>query len=204
MLDNFWNLIRWTLSLPVYDLVAGVVRKQRMLSIELLNLQPEERVLIVGAGTGLDLEFLRHCKHVTAIDLTPGMLAILRKRARKLGVQVDARVMDAHKLAFGDATFDAAVLHLIVAVIPDPVRCLQEVERVLRPGGRAVILDKFLRDNQRPGIGRLVLNFFLKIIATSINRRTGDILPATGLQKISDQDVLWNGLFRIILLRKPG
>jgi ubiquinone/menaquinone biosynthesis C-methylase UbiE len=78
--------------------------------------------LIVGAGTGLDLEFLPPGVHVTAIDVTPAMLKQLERRAARTGGSVTARVMDARHLAFPDSSFGAVVMHLILAVMPEPER----------------------------------------------------------------------------------
>jgi ubiquinone/menaquinone biosynthesis C-methylase UbiE len=72
----------------------------RRLSIDRLRLAPGDSVLIVGAGTGLDLDFLPSNVHVTAIDVTPAMLKQLERRAAGAGRSVTARVMDARQLAF--------------------------------------------------------------------------------------------------------
>ena len=79
-------------------------------------------MLIVGAGTGLDLDFLPSNVHVTAIDVTPAMLKHLERRAAGTGRSVTARIMDARQLAFPDSSFDAVVMHLILAVMPEPER----------------------------------------------------------------------------------
>ncbi|TCP15110.1 phosphatidylethanolamine N-methyltransferase /phosphatidyl-N-methylethanolamine N-methyltransferase [Crenobacter luteus] len=196
------NRWRYTLYAPIYDRVAGAFARQRRRAIALLAPQPDERVLIVGAGTGLDLDYLLAQRALTAIDLTPAMVDALAARAAHLGLAVDARVMDAEALAFPDESFDAVVLHLILAVVPDPVACLSEVERVLKPGGRVVVFDKFLPDGARPGLARRLLNLIARLVATDINRRLGDILAATRLTKIHDEDAGFGGFFRIALLRK--
>ena len=81
-----WNRIRYTLWAPFYDLVVGF-GSQRRRSIELLSLQPGDRVLIVGAGTGADLPFLPPGVVGLATDLTPAMLERARPRLR-LGLEV--------------------------------------------------------------------------------------------------------------------
>ena len=78
---------------------------------------------IVGAGTGLDLPLLCPGLQLTAVDLTPAMIRRLTKRAARLELPIDARVMDAHELEFADGSFDVVILHLILAVVPDPVKC---------------------------------------------------------------------------------
>ncbi|MDD4892257.1 MAG: methyltransferase domain-containing protein, partial [Phycisphaerae bacterium] len=174
----------------------------RRRSITLVGLQPCERVLIVGAGTGLDLDSISSGPAITAIDLTAAMLRRLRRRARRKGLSVAAHVMDAQAMTFPDASFDVAILHLILAVVPDPVCCIREVARVLRPGGRAVILDKFLSDDRRMPIFLWLVNPLLRLLGTNATRRLGSILEGTGLQIVHQESAGLGGYFRIVLLRK--
>lgn len=129
---NRWNRLRYTLYAPLYGRVA-TFRRPRRRSIGLLELQPGERVLVDGAGTGADLDFIPTGVEVVATDLTPAMVERIGSRAEQLGLQVDARVMDAHALEFRDASFDAVILHLIVAVVPDPVLVLRETAGCFGP-----------------------------------------------------------------------
>ncbi|MDF2626805.1 MAG: phosphatidylethanolamine N-methyltransferase [Symbiobacteriaceae bacterium] len=177
---NVWNRIRYTLWAPIYDRIAAFPTYRRR-SIELLRPLPGEEVLIVGAGTGADLPHLPPGISLTAIDLTPAMLDRLRERAQALGRPVDARVMDGQALDLPAARFDAVILHLILAVIPDPVACIREVERVLKPGGRAVIFDKFVPDDEAPGLGRRVGNVFANLLFSDITRKLGPIVAHTSL-----------------------
>jgi len=199
---NRWNRMRYTLWAPLYDHLAGVLQSRRRRSVQLLHLQPGESVLIVGAGTGLDLPLLPRGVSVTAVDITPAMVKRLRRRAGALEIPVDARVMDGQALAFPDGAFDAVILHLILAVIPDPYACIREAERVLRPGGRLVILDKFLPDDRSPSLARRVLNGITRILATDINRQVGPILAATRLRIEHQEPAGFGGLFQLLLCRK--
>jgi len=200
---NAWNRIRYSLWSPFYDLVARALRPARRRSIALLDPRPGERILIVGAGTGEDLPLLPEGVQVLATDLTPAMLARARSKARP---GQELRVMDGQALALEDGTFDAVILHLILAVIPDPGRCLREAARVLRPGGRIAVFDKFVPDGAQPSRGRRALNLVTAALFTSITRRLGDILTAAAvpLVVVRDEPVAFGGAFRVIVLRKPG
>jgi ubiquinone/menaquinone biosynthesis C-methylase UbiE len=115
---NAWKRFSYTLWAPIYDrLITPLFTQRRRRSIQLLDPKPGERLLLVGAGTGLDLDFLPPGPQIVATDLTPAMISRLQRRADRLGLSVDAQVMDGQALEFPDASFDAVILHLIVAVI---------------------------------------------------------------------------------------
>jgi phosphatidylethanolamine/phosphatidyl-N-methylethanolamine N-methyltransferase len=195
-----WNRLRYTVWAPIYDRVARF-GPQRRRSVGLLGLRPGERVLIVGAGTGADLPYIPEGVSVLATDLTPAMLSRAASRARP---GVELRVMDGQDLDLPDESFDAVILHLILAVIPDPVACLREASRVLKSGGRMAVFDKFLPDGARPNLPRRIANAATCVLFSDINRRMGEILRASGapLRVDRDEPGLLGGFFRILLLRK--
>lgn len=201
---NSLNRLRYTLYTPIYDLlISKLFRTHRKASIDLLEPQSGEKVLLVGAGTGLDLDFLtRQDLNITAGDITPSMVRKLKHRANKLGIHGNFVMMDGQQLSFKDNTFDKIILHLIVAVIPDPVACLQEAERVLRPGGKIVIFDKFIAPGSRPSLLRRLANRVTSILFSDITRDIDALVRHTDLTKTVDQPAAFGGNFRIILLEK--
>ena len=200
---NTWNRIRYGLYAPLYDVVARRLDRGRRRSIEVLDLQPGERVLIPGCGTGLDFEYIPPGVRVTAGDLAPAMVRKAEARADALDLDTETRVMDAHALDLPDASFDAALLHLVLAVVPDPEAAIHEVARVLRPGGRVGVFDKFLADAAEPSLVRRAASAVANVIATDLNRRLGPLLGASGLVLEREEPVLFGGLFKVALLRKP-
>lgn len=198
-----WSTTRWSLYAPLYDALERPTRSARARSLDLLELRDGERVLVVGCGTGLDLCLLpRRGLDLTGVDASPRMLDRAAARARRLGVEAELRCMDAAHLDFPDAAFDAVVLHLILAVVPDPGAVLRETARVLRPGGRACVFDKFVPGDRRPGLLRRGLDLITRLFATSITRRLGDLARSAGLCVESDEPSLLRGQFRIALLRR--
>jgi ubiquinone/menaquinone biosynthesis C-methylase UbiE len=201
---NTWNRIRYTVYAPGYDRVVRVGR-QRERSIRLLNPRAGDRVLIAGAGTGADLPFLPRGAAITAIDITPAMVRRVRRRAEILGLRVDARVGNVERLDFPAESFDKVILHLILAIVADPVAVIAEVDRVLKPGGRAVVFDKFVADGRRPSWPRRLANPVAWLLATDINRRLGDILQHSSLRPIHRENAWFGGFFTITLVEKqPG
>jgi phosphatidylethanolamine/phosphatidyl-N-methylethanolamine N-methyltransferase len=201
---NRWNRVRYTLYAPFYDLFVRRINRGRRRAHELLAVQPGERVLIVGCGTGLDLELLPRDCAITAVDLTPAMVEKTRARAGALALSVDARVMDASALSFPDASFDCVLLHLILAVVPDPHTTAREAARVLRIGGRASIFDKFLAADRSPSLARRAVNVVTNVVATDINRRLGDVLEGSGLEVVREEGSVFGGVFRVCIgVRRP-
>jgi ubiquinone/menaquinone biosynthesis C-methylase UbiE len=200
---NFGQRFRWTIWAAFYDrLISFDAQRER--SIRLAAIQPGEGVLIVGCGTGRDLDYIPHGAYITATDLTPAMTRRAVARAKRLGVPARVMVMDGHLLLFDDATFDVVILHLILAVIPDPEACLREAARVLRPGGRVAVFDKFLQPGRKPSLKRKLANVLSRWIATHLNRQLEPLVAASGLCIVADEPALLGDLFRIVLLRKPS
>jgi len=197
---NRWNRARYTLYAPFYDLIVRRLGRGRRRAIALLNVQPGERVLVDGCGTGLDLELLPRDCLVTAVDLTPAMVEKTRARAASLGMQVDARVMDAARLDFADESFDCVLLHLILAVVPDPHSTAREAARVLRRGGRATVFDKFA--SGRPSLGRRAFNVLTNAVATDITRSLADVLAGSGLDVVREEPSVFGGVFRVATLSR--
>lgn len=98
-------------------------------------------VLEVAVGTGLNLPHYPSGVRITGIDMSPEMLALARDRAERLGIEVTLREADAQALPFADASFDTVVCTLGLCSIPDDRKAIAEMKRVLRPGGRLLLLD---------------------------------------------------------------
>jgi ubiquinone/menaquinone biosynthesis C-methylase UbiE len=199
---NRWNRIRYTFYAPLYDMAARIFSKSRNQSIRALGINPKDEVLIVGAGTGLDLEFIHEDCHITATDITPAMIERTLKKNIQYMRNLTAEVMDGQQLNFADQSADKIILHLILAVIPDPFACIKECERVLKPGGRITVFDKFVPMGRPISFLRRVLNPIANFFFTNITRRIEDIVAHTNLKIESDQPVDFKGNFRIIRLRK--
>lgn len=103
--------------------------------------QASGEVLEIGIGTGRNLPHYPSDVRLTGVELSPSMLEIARARARQLGREVDLRVGDAQALEFSDESFDTVVCTLSLCTIPDDRTAVAEVRRVLRPGGRFLLLE---------------------------------------------------------------
>lgn len=207
------TMLRWSYSLiaPLYDLaIARPLRAARTRSLRSLPADVAGKVLLSGIGTGLDLPLLPELHRYTALDFNAAMLSRARLRGAQLrqdkshdeDLQVEWVLGDSMALPFADAHFDHVVLHLILAVVPQPAQCLSEAARVLKPGGTIIIFDKFLRPNQT-ALLRRVLNPLSRRIATRMDVVFEEVLrEVPQLVKVSDVPLLAGGWFRGIVLRK--
>ena len=199
---NRWNKIRYTAYAPGYDILGTIFSKSREKSIRELDIQKGDHVLIVGAGTGLDLEFIIQDCSITATDITPAMIARTLKKNDQYNRNLSVLVMDGQQLSFQDNSFDKIILHLILAVIPDPVVCLKECERVLKHGGSIAIFDKFVPQGNKVSLLRKLLNPVTNLLFSNITRSIATIAGKTKLITVSDTKADFNGNFRIIRLKK--
>ena len=199
---NRWNRFRYTIYTPGYDLIARIFEESRKKSIDSLQVQKGDKVLIIGAGTGLDLEFLPDDCEITATDLTPSMVEKILKRNRTLNRKIVAVVMDGQALTFDDQTFDKIILHLILAVIPNPFACINEASRVLKKGGTVVVFDKFVPKGRKISLRRKTINLFSNFFVSDITRDLDAIVKNSGLTVLSDEEADWKGNFRLIKLKK--
>lgn len=114
-------------------------------------------VLEIAIGTGLNLPHYPDEVRLVGIDLSPEMLALARRRADQLGRDVDLRPADAQTLPFPDRSFDTVVATLSLCTIPDERAAIAEARRVLRPGGRLLLLEHVRSTNPAVRLGQAVI-----------------------------------------------
>ena len=134
---------------PIYDAVFGApLQHGRRAAVARMQLQPGDRVLEVGTGTGIALSLYPCECAVTAVDLSASMLEKARERIEKEGLHhVRLLEADAAHMTFADESFDCVYAPYTISVVPDPVRVATEMKRVCRRGGRVVILNHFRSAN---------------------------------------------------------
>lgn len=203
-MTNRWNRIIYKFWSPVYDLLFDrlLFAAGRRRTFELLQLRGMERILLVGIGTGADLAYLPQEVQAVGVDLSPEMLLKAKNKALEAPNRLLVRC-DAQNLPLKTASFDVVILSLILSVVPDGQACWRESLRALRPGGQAIIFDKFLPDHQHSNSIRALLNLGAKLLGTDINRHLGEMLAGTKYTISVDEPSLLNGMYRIILIQSP-
>jgi phosphatidylethanolamine/phosphatidyl-N-methylethanolamine N-methyltransferase len=191
---------RWA---PIYDSVFGLyTRAVSRMAVAEINKLPAGRVLEIGVGTGISLPHYDAKHRLVGIDLSPDMLARAAKKAKKLANVESLHEMDASNLAFGEASFDTAVAMFVITVVPDPQRVLAEMIRVVRPGGRVVLLSHFsVEKGWRARLEQLIAPFSAKI-GFRPNFRVAEVLGRPGLKLLERREIRAGDHFTLLVFER--
>jgi ubiquinone/menaquinone biosynthesis C-methylase UbiE len=143
------------------------------------------RVLDLGAGTGANFAHYREgVDRVVALDPELGMLAAARPKAAAAPVAVSLVGGSAEALPFPDASFDTVLATLVFCTIPDPGRAIVEVERVLAPGGRVLMLEHVRPPSPILGALADLLTPVQRVVAAGchLNRATQALVARAGFR----------------------
>ncbi|MXN63285.1 methyltransferase domain-containing protein [Stappia sp. GBMRC 2046] len=193
---------RWA---PVYDFVfSGPLYFGRRAAVREAN-RLGGKVLEVGVGTGLSLPDYRRDIQITGIDLSQDMLARARERVRrkKLSNVEALRAMDAAELDLPDASFDVAAIMYVMTVVPDPAAVFRELERVVRPGGKVIVVNHFAAESGIRAWGERVLARWGDYLGWDPVFPKERLFAATRMKCISEVPVPPFGLFTKFVFERP-
>jgi phosphatidylethanolamine/phosphatidyl-N-methylethanolamine N-methyltransferase len=131
---------RWA---PIYDAVCGPMFLTGRRAAAAAACEVGGQILEVGVGTGLSFDDYDSSTEIVGIDFSEPMVAKARQRLAS-GRYPHVRsvlVMDAHELAFVDSIFDCIVAQFVITLVADPERVLSECARVVKPGGKIILVD---------------------------------------------------------------
>ena len=187
---------------PTYDLSMKVFDFAGLSKLRAILLsQAQGKVLEIGIGTGLNISYYPVNIELTGIEPNEGM----RRRAEKRAKGKSARIIsgDAERIEFPDSEFDTVVCTLALCSVEHPERVVNEVHRVLKPGGKFLLLEH-VKGNVR-GISRFfdLVDPAWKVISGGchLNRDPSEHLQKVGFRTESLQ-TLWHGLGKLWVLRK--
>ena len=158
----------------------------------------------VGVGTGADLPLLPEGVEAVGIDLSPDMLRRARAKLPLPGRAVTLIQADAQGPCMEAGCFEAVAFNLVLSVVPDGAACWRASLRALKPGGWAVVFDKFLPEAASLSLGRRWLNLLTSTFGTDITRRFSDLTADTPYTVLRDEPSMLQGAYRIIAIRKDA
>lgn len=198
---------RYNRIASIYDLME-MFPERRFASMrqKLWSQIPDGEVLEVGVGTGKNFAYYPPGIKVTGIDLSDRMLEQARRTAEQLGKSIELKQMDAQHLGFPDNSFDAAVATFVFCSVPDAVRGLRELGRVVKPGGRIFLLEH-VRINRPEAVGKvmdLLDPLVVRLMGAHINRRTAETVWRAGLAVEHVESLAPLDLVKLIVSRPLG
>lgn len=169
---------KWDRASHNFDLMAGYGPEKRWAprKRELFARMGEGRILFLAVGTGLDLQFFPEGRSIIGIDISEGMLEKARPRAERYDGNLELRQADVHEMPFGEAEFDQVFTSCTFCSVPDPIKGLEALRRVLKPGGE---LHMFEHTGSRYYPFRLMMN-----LMTPLSRRVGPEMNRTTVENV--------------------
>jgi len=181
------NPVRGPLNAAFFRLVDGYVHRRLGARKEALFADLPQRVVELGPGTGANLRYFRPGTHLIAVEPNPHMHPALVRAAAARGVSLEVRARGAEATGLPSTSVDTVVCTLVLCTVPDPAAALAEVRRILRPGGRLLLVEHVAA---RPGtfmagLQRLIRRPWLWAFeGCDLDRHTADTIRAAGFSGV--------------------
>ena len=164
------------------------------------------KILEVGIGTGKNIDYYNKNAKVIGIDFSEKMLEKAREKLIKSGKKnITLTQMDGENLNFKDNSFDYVVTSCVFCSVPDPIRGLEEIRRVLKPTGRLIMIEHVLSKNLIIALIEHTINPLTRfIMGVNINRNTKQNIINANMKIVKDQDLALLDVFRLFIAKKSS
>ena len=133
---------KWDRAAGKFDLFgAGSEKRWAPWKRDFFSKMGDGKILFVAVGTGQDIQFFPPGRNISGVDISERMLEKARPRADAYAGKLDLIQMSVHALDFSDDCFDQAFTSCTFCSVPDPVKGLSEIRRVLKPGGALAMFE---------------------------------------------------------------
>jgi phosphatidylethanolamine/phosphatidyl-N-methylethanolamine N-methyltransferase len=195
---------KWDKLAPRFDGMAsqGAERRWKPFKQKLFS-HMEGKILFMALGTGLDIPAFPPGQNITAIDISPKMLAEAQKRIAAYDGTINAQVMDVHDMPFAEASFDQVFTSCTFCSVPRPVEGLKAIHRVLKPGGE---LFMFEHTGSRLAPFRTMMDLMTRLserVGPAMNRNTTANVRAAGF-RITEVENVFLDVIKTIRAIKPA
>lgn len=185
-----------------YDLLE---RPMEMVAVKKWRLQLmdelEGKVLEIGVGTGRNIDYYPDNLNITAIDFSEKMLARAKQRAAQLNKNVELLLMDAERMTFPDDYFDTVFTTCVFCSVPNPIKGLQEIRRVCKPGGKVIMIEHVRSEKKVIGMLMDLFNpLTVAIHGTNINRKTVDNIYKSGFTNVNVENLTKDIVKKIVII----
>jgi len=175
---------KWDRAAANFDVMAGYGPEKRWepYKLEFFSRMGGGRILFLAVGTGLDIRFFPEGRSIVGIDISQAMLDKAKPRVEAYQGRFDAQQMDVHEMSFEPGSFDQVFTSCTFCSVPDPVRGLEALRRVLVPGGE---LHMFEHTGSRYYPFRLMMNLMTPLsrrFGPEMNRPTVENVAAAGFR----------------------
>lgn len=181
----------WDRNAGMYDLMSmpmehmmGFGKARAKLFEELTG-----EILELGVGTGRNIPYYPEGASVVAIDISKKMISKAEDNAKKLYREVSFEVADVEELPFEDKSFDAVVATGVFCCVPDQVRGFKEAKRVLKEGGKIILLEHVRPAGLLGKIFDILDPIVSNIMGPHINKRTLESIKEAGLTIIKEENI---------------
>jgi len=175
---------KWDRAARNFDLMAGFGPEKRWepYKRKLFSNMGDGRILFLAVGTGLDMPFFPPGRKLVGIDISDKMLEAARPRIEAYDGEIETHAMDVHDMPFEDDSFDQVFTSCTFCSVPTPIRGLEQIRRILKPGGD---LYMFEHTGSRYYPFRLMMNLMTPLsrrIGPEMNRNTVSNVEAAGFR----------------------
>ncbi|PIN87000.1 SAM-dependent methyltransferase [Candidatus Woesearchaeota archaeon CG10_big_fil_rev_8_21_14_0_10_44_13] len=162
------------------------------------------KILEVGIGTGKNIGYYNKEAEVVGIDFSEKMLQIAEEKLVKSGKRnITLKQMDAENLEFKDNSFDYVVTTCVFCSVPNPIKGLKEIRRVLKPTGKLIMIEHVLSKNPVIALIEHVHNPITKFfMGVNVNRNTKQNIIKSGLRVVEDRNLALLDVFKLVIARK--
>ena len=195
---------KWDKLAPRFDGMAsqGAERRWKPFKQKLFS-HMEGKILFMALGTGLDIPAFPPGQNITAIDISPKMLAEAQKRIAAYDGMINAQVMDVHDMPFAEASFDQVFTSCTFCSVPRPVEGLKAIHRVLKPGGELLMFE---HTGSRLAPFRTMMDLMTRLserVGPAMNRNTTANVRAAGF-RITEVENVFLDVIKTIRAIKPA